>query len=354
MPAGFYRLKVDKIIRETPEAVQIRFLVPPPLKNLFTYRAGQYLTLHATINGEEIRRSYSVCESPYVDDMPTVAVKEVENGRMSTFLNRQLQEGDLIEDMPPMGNFTVDLNDQAQRHFILFGGGSGITPLKSILMSVLLKEPNSKITLIYANRDEASIIFREALDTLEQTYASRFKIIHVLDEAGPEWTGLKGMLNEMKVNQLVKMNETRIAEAEYYICGPGGLMQLVKSSLENMGIPGSHIHLEYFAAVKSDEAKSTVVEDDGSEKIVTIDLFGDEMDVTVKPNQTILEAAQEAAMDPPYSCTVGVCTTCRAKVHEGTVRMDEREGLSDAEIDEGYVLTCQSHPTSSRVKLTYE
>lgn len=356
MPAGFYKLKVDRITRETPDAVSIRLLVPPPLKGMFTYKSGQYLTLHQMINGEDVRRSYSVCTSPYDDAMPTVAVKQVVDGRMSTFLNQSLKEGDLIEAMPPMGNFSVEPEAGKQGHYVLFGGGSGITPLMSIAKTVLGQEPLSKVTLVYANRNEESIIFRKEIDQLATDVADRFKVVHILDEAGSEWTGLTGMLNPLKVNQLLKQEVgPDLNAAHYYICGPTGMMQMIETTLQDAGTGKENIHLEYFTAVKKDsdsEEKSEIVATEGT-KHIKIELFGDHHEVTIDDNKTILEAAQDAGIDPPYSCTVGVCTTCRAKVHSGKVSMDEREGLSDAEIEEGYVLTCQSHPLTD-VDLTFE
>lgn len=358
MPAGFYKLKVDKIHRETPDAVSIRLLVPPPLKGSFTYKAGQYLTLHAMINGEDVRRSYSVCSSPYEDEMPTVAVKQVQDGRMSTFLNTQLKEGDLIEAMPPMGNFIVEPNESNAKHYVLFGGGSGITPLLSIALTVLGQEPNSKVTLVYANRNKESIIFHDSISQMEIEHNGRFKTIHILEEGNDGWTGLTGMLTQPKIKQLLDTHlSAEQTGAEYFICGPTGLMQLVESSLEAFDVPKTQVHLEYFTAVSkkpSGVETTEEIEDDGTDKSVLVELYGEEQTVNVSPDKTILEATQDAGMDPPYSCTVGVCTTCRAKVHKGKVRMDEREGLSDAEIEEGYVLTCQAHPITNNVELSFE
>ncbi len=360
MPNGFYKLKVDKITRETADAVSIRLLVPPPLKGMFSYKAGQYLTVHSMINGEDVRRSYSVCSSPFEDAMPTVAVKQVEDGRMSTFLNTALQEGDLIDAMPPMGNFIVEPDSDRSNHYVLFGGGSGITPLFSIARTVLGQEPNSRITLIYANRDEASIIFKSSIDEMVDLHGDRFKVHHILDNPGADWTGLSGMLNGMKINQMVnQITQNQANNADYFICGPSGLMQLVENSLKDMSVDESKIHLEYFTAVTKSESAEEEEEDDhliemGGDKTVKVDVYGDEQTITVSPDKTILEAAQDAGLDPPYSCTVGVCTTCRAKVLSGKVRMDEREGLSDAEIEDGFVLTCQAHPITNDVELTYE
>ncbi len=358
MPTGFYRLKVDKIVRETADAVSIRFLVPPPLKAMFDYKAGQFLTLHAMINGQDIRRSYSVCESPYLDEMPTVAVKMVDDGRMSKFLNETLKEGDLIEAMPPMGNFTVIPDPARSVHYVLFGGGSGITPLKSILKTVLYREPLSRITLFYANRDLESIIFKSKLETLKAEFDDRLEIVHILDNPPSDWNGLSGMLDPTIIERLVKVKIDAFESAHFFICGPGGLMALVKSTLQSMNIADDHIHLEYFTAVVHTDEELNAAAEEESDEIITrkvkIELYGMEDEIEVKPNKTILEAAQDAGLDPPFSCTVGVCTTCRAKLHSGRVKMDEREGLSDAEIEEGYILTCQSHPLTGDVDLSYE
>jgi len=358
MPTGFYGLKVDKIVRETADAVSIRFLVPPPLKAMFAFKAGQFLTLYAMIDGEDVRRSYSVCESPYLDEMPTVAVKKVDDGRMSIFLNETLKEGDMVDAMPPKGNFTVTPEAERSVHYVLFGGGSGITPLKSILKTVLYREPLSRITLFYSNRDLESIIFKGNLETLKAEFNDRLEIIHILDNPPADWNGLSGMLDAATIERLVKVKVDAFESAHFFICGPGGLMALVKSTLHAMNIADDHIHLEYFAAVVHTEDEPNGASDKESDEIIArkvkIELYGMEEEIEVKPNKTILEAAQDAGLDPPFSCTVGVCTTCRAKLHSGRVKMDEREGLSDAEIDEGYILTCQSHPLTGDVNLSYE
>ncbi len=361
MPNGFYKLKVDKIKRETADAVSIRLLVPPPLKGMFSYKAGQYLTLHSMINGEDVRRSYSVCSSPYEDAMPTVAVKQVEQGRMSTFLNNELKEGDLIDAMPPMGNFIVEPTANSQKHYILFGGGSGITPLFSIALTVLGQEPNSKVSLIYANRDESSIIFKSDIEKLTNDYSGRFEVTHILDNPSADWNGLSGMLNPMKINQLIqKVNPTQFKDGHYFICGPSGLMNLVENTLIDAGVAKDNVNLEYFTAIKKDADESSTDQTENSDEAldgdaeVIVDIFGDQATIKVSPDKTILEAAQDAGLDPPYSCTVGVCTTCRAKVLKGQVRMDEREGLSDGEIEDGYVLTCQAHPTTKNVEINFE
>lgn len=364
MPKGFYKLKVGKIIRETADAVSIQLLVPPPFKQQFQYKPGQYLTFSIEINGEEVRRSYSVCSSPFTEAMPVIAVKEVPGGKMSTYMNRHLKEGDLLDVMPPLGKFTVEPQSSLQRHFILFGGGSGITPLKSILLSVLSNEPQSRITLVYANRNEASVIFKDELEALIASNPEKLKIIYSYDEAPAGWNGLSGYLNTTKIDELIKSADPKYLEAFYYICGPSGMMDVVKRGLETSGVAQDHIFTEYFTAVvkeKSDtvsQQEADEEEDDHflppSDRRIKVELYGMKSEINVRLNQTILEAAQDAGLDPPYSCTVGVCTTCRARLRSGKVNMDEREGLSDAEIDAGYILTCQSHPITDDVDLIYE
>jgi ring-1,2-phenylacetyl-CoA epoxidase subunit PaaE len=356
MAAGFYRLKVDKIKRETSDAVSIRLLVPPPLKSLFEYKSGQYLTFRADINGEDVRRSYSVCESPLVDSMPSVAVKVVEGGKMSTFMNHSLREGDMIEAMPPMGNFSVVPQTNEARHIVLYGGGSGITPLNSILKTILKFEAQSKVTLLYANKNQESTIFYEELEQMSNEFGSRFNIHYAFDEAPESWTGYRGWVNETMLSDFRNRLGMPASVCHHYICGPSPMMEIIEKSLGNAGVPKDHINLEYFTATQKEKAPS---EDSSSsveskDRQVFVEVFGRREEITVGPNESILEAAQDAGLDPPYSCTVGVCTTCRARVRSGEVHMDEREGLSDAELNEGYVLTCQSHPLTDDVDLVYE
>lgn len=357
MPAGFFPLTVSKINRETPEAVSVTFDVPNHLKSMFKYDAGQYLTFSIQLNGEEVRRSYSIC-TPSIEGAPlSIAVKEVEGGKMSTYLNRELKEGSVIEVMPPMGKFTVPAGDGSNRNFMLFGGGSGITPMKSIIETLKEKEPGSRVVLVYANRDRESVIFKSELDAIAESHPS-FEIIYSYDNPPQDWNGLSGYLNESVVGQVAK-NQFGVdyATAEYFICGPSPMMDVVKRGLAEAGVRDEKIHTEYFTAVTSDSKEKKEVDADDLPVVtqdVQVEVYGETQTITVEPDQTILEAAIEADLDPPYSCTVGVCTTCRAKVKSGKVRMDEREGLSDAEIEEGYVLTCQSHPLTDDVDLVYE
>lgn len=331
--------------------------VPNHLQSMFKYQAGQYLTFSIQINGEEVRRSYSIC-TPATDAAPlSIAVKEVEGGKMSTYLNRELKEGSVIEVMPPMGKFTVPSGTGSPRNFMLLGGGSGITPMKSIIQTLRETEPDSRVVLVYANRNKDSVIFQSELDQIAEEHKP-FEIIYSYDNAPEGWNGLSGYLTEDVVGQLAKNRfGTDYATAEYFICGPSPMMDVVKKGLEKSGIRNEKIHTEYFTAVSSELKEKKEVDADELPVItqdVQVEVYGETKTITVEPDQTILDAAIKADMDPPYSCTVGVCTTCRAKVKSGKVRMDEREGLSDAEIEEGYVLTCQSHPLTDDVDLIYE
>lgn len=353
MPAGFFQLSVKEIVRQTKDAIQIVMSIPNHLESQFIYESGQYITIHQNISGEDVRRSYSICSSPFADKELSVAVKEVPGGKMSTFLNQELKEGQQLEVMAPMGNFKLQPNFEHKHHF-LFGGGSGITPLLSIIKTALHEE-NSKVTLVYANKNEASIIFNKELRSLHESFSNRFQIIHSIDSPEESWADLKGQLNHERLLQLIEKYANN--ESIFYICGPNGMMELVKNTLEKRNIPKNQIKLEYFTSTVSDISKTQkniAPSEEVTESEVLIEVYGDESIVTVEEGQTILEAAQDADLDPPYSCTAGVCTTCRARVIAGSVKMDEREGLSDAEIEEGFVLTCQSRPTSSKCHLIFE
>ena len=362
MPAGFYSLQVKKIKRETEDAVSITLEIPQNLTSVFKYLAGQYLTFSIVINGEEVRRSYSVCSSPVTNCNPTIAVKQVNGGKMSTYLNTKLAEGDLLDVMPPMGKFILDPNPENANNYFMFGGGSGITPLLSIIKTSLLTEPNSKCYLFYANRDDQSIIFWDELKALEQQY-DNFKVFYSLDNPPADWDGYTGFLSKARVSELVR-NELGLSypTAQYYTCGPSVMMQIVEEGLKATGVRDENINVEYFTAVSKSEDNSTTVDadepvnysDEVVERTIQVEVFGQSKEVTVKPEETILIATQDAGLDPPYSCTVGVCTTCRARLRSGKAAMDEREGLSDAEIDEGYILTCQAHPLSDDVDLVFE
>lgn len=351
----FHSLKLIRKKQETPDAVSLSFEIPAELKTAFQYKHGQYLTLKTEINGESVRRAYSLCSSPLKDEYITVAVKKVDGGKMSNFLNDQFQEGQVIEVMEPEGRFYTELSPSNKKHYYLIGGGSGITPLFSILKSVLIAEPESKITLIYGNRNAESIIFKSELDRLANENPNRFKIIYSLDDAPNGWPGVAGLLNSEKIRSLIIENQNEISDCEYFLCGPTGLMDQAKEAFKILNLPESQVHIEFFSAPVTNSPK----EEEAIEKFdfegakVTVILNHKEYELHIKDNSTILKAALKAGIDAPFSCEAGICSTCMAKVLEGTVKMDENNILTEDEVKKGYVLTCQSHPTSKIVRLEY-
>jgi ring-1,2-phenylacetyl-CoA epoxidase subunit PaaE len=294
-----------------------------------------------------------LCSSPVTDSDLQVTVKAVQGGRVSTYLNTAAQKGQTIEVFPPMGNFNLVADATRAHHYVLFGGGSGITPLMSILKTVLVAEPNSRVTLLYGNRDEQSIIFRDGLERLESGADGRLRVIHLLSDPSANWLGMRGLPTRATVLNLAQdlLNADRLPKS-YWMCGPAPMMEEATAALGFLNIPKEQIHREVFTAALPDpEAK--VADPKRGSYTVKIILDGKEKDVLVKENATILDAAVDAGMDPPYACQMGVCCTCRAKLRSGKVQMDEDEGLSDTEVSQGYILTCQSHPLTSDCVLEY-
>jgi len=363
----FFALPVTGKKQETADAVSISFLIPDDLKEKFVYRAGQYLTLEVEINGEKLRRAYSLCSCPLTDDQLTVTVKRVADGRVSTKLNGPLQLGQTIMVMPPEGRFTPEIHADNKRHYYLFAGGSGITPMMSIIRTVLKAEPHSGITLIYANRNKNSIIFKNELEELAKTHKGRLDVVYSLDSADMFWFGLKGQLTADTVRKQVgKYDKPGLGKA-FYICGPGGMMETVKGALLGMGISQDAVHIEYFTAPTGNKAETaelvteqqpaptataaTAAPADGTNLKLIIN--GQSHDIFVKNKKTILSAAQDAGLDPPYSCEAGICSTCMAKVLAGKVRMIENNILTEKEVANGYILTCQALCESGEVSVEY-
>jgi len=345
---GHFNLKVKEVVNETADAISIHFEQPDSGK--ISYKSGQFFTLIVDIKGKQERRAYSLCTSPFVDDNPAVTVKRVDGGLMSNHLGDNLKAGDVLEVMEPIGNFTTNLNASNERHIVLFGGGSGITPLMSITKSVLSQEPNSKVSLIYANRDTDSIIFKAALEKLESDNQDRFKVVHVLGEAPSEWKGYTGILTEGIIKEsLNSLPQVSVDKTEFFMCGPGPMMDIVEASLSNLGIAKGQVHKESFTTGTDKKEAADVANQALTAREVTVIYDGEEYKYMVKPDETILERGLEEDIDLPFSCQSGLCTACRGKCLSGKVRMDEEEGLSEAELDEGYVLPCVSHPLTDGV-----
>lgn len=367
----YHSLTVKEVIRETPDAVCIRFEIPTELIDTFQYKPGQYLTFRFEVNGQNVNRSYSVCSNPFESEPLSIGVKEVPGGKVSPIMNRKLKAGDQVLAMEPMGNFIANINPNNNKHYILFGGGSGITPLYSILKSALQEEPNSQVTLFYGNRNGDSIIFQNGLNELKKTFGNRLKIIHVFNEPKKKKGLFKSksletiehieglMTRDLNLRLLKENTNLNFTNAEFYICGPTPMMKEVQKALADLAIPKDKVNVEYFTE-KADEDKESASVGSGSEAgfsgtaTINVQVEGKEFSFSMTEDDNILNAALENNVDPPFACMVGACTSCKAKVIEGKVHMDDSDALLPAEIEEGYILTCQSHPKTSIVKVNYD
>jgi ring-1,2-phenylacetyl-CoA epoxidase subunit PaaE len=355
--ARFHTLKVKDIRRETADAVSIAFDIPLAIQHEYQFKQGQYITVKLNVNGEELRRSYSICTSPYSEKELRVAVKEVQDGRASTLMNRTWKVGDAVEVMTPMGNFSSILSGNNKKHYVLFAGGSGITPMMSILKSVLYIEKQSNVTLVYANRNEDSVIFKTEIEKIVSENADRVKVLNVYDTPKTQVSDLqKGLLSVDRVKAIVE-NYGGVNADEYFICGPGPMMENIKQALEGLNIAKEKVHIEYFSAVADAVAKAegNVVTGADVNSEVTVIQYG--IETTMKLNTaglTILDAAIDAGVDAPFSCKGAVCCTCRAKVIEGKAKMDANFALTDAEVEDGFILTCQAHPLTEKLVVDFD
>lgn len=347
----YHNLKVKGIVQETKDAISIVFEQPA---EKIGYKAGQFLTLIVPVNGKEVRRAYSLCSSPFIDDDLVVTVKRVDGGLMSNWLPDNLKAGGTVKVMEPMGQFTTEYSKDRKRHIIMFAGGSGITPMMSIIKSLLTQEPDSIVSLIYCNRDIDSIIFKNELEKCQTKYEGRLHVIHVLDNAPMNWQGYSGLLNHDMLTKLFeRIPNWGIEHSTYLMCGPEGMMKNVDTLLNELSIPRDKIFKESFVqgTIDKESKKETVVAAPGEVKAreVTIRYDGEEYKIMVEPDKSILETALDQGIDLPYSCQSGLCTACRGKALSGQVKLDEEEGLSQSERAEGYVLTCVGHPLTDDV-----
>ena len=354
MAIAFHKLKVQDIRKETPEAVSIAFEVPQDLKEDFEFIPGQYLTLKTTINQEEVRRSYSIC-SGINDGELRVAIKKVEEGKFSTYANEVLKVGEHIEVMPPTGKFTIDLQTDHDKQYVAFAAGSGITPIMSIVKSVMETEPNSSFILFYGNKGIDSIIFHEEIEALKNTYLNRLSVHHILSREKLQSDLFFGRIDGEKTEKFSNLFFSKDVIDDYYLCGPYDMIMGVKESLTQLGVDKKAIHFELFTTPgeakkikKKSKVESFVAE-------ITIQMDGNTFEVKLKnDDESILDTALKTGADLPFACKGGVCATCKAKIESGRVEMDVNYGLEEDEVEAGYVLTCQSHPITQKVTVNFD
>lgn len=354
-------MTIAAVQKETPDCISIVFQVPEALQEAYQFRQGQNITLRTVINGEEIRRSYSICSSPHDNEL-RVAIKAVEAGRFSAWANKQLKIGDTIEVLPPTGRFFTELNPVHQKQYLAFAAGSGITPVLSIIKTTLEAEPHSRFTLVYGNRNRASIIFREQLEGLKNRYMDRFTLHHILSRERTD-SGLNhGRIDAEKCRQLEKLIRFD-QQDEIFLCGPEAMIFSVKEWLEGRGIEKRKIHFELFTtpatshqpARAGERRQKTALPETQQTSRVTVKLDGIAFDFDLKlEGQSILDAALQEGADLPFACKGGVCATCRAKLVEGEVEMDINYALEPEEIEQRFILTCQSHPRTEKVVVDFD
>lgn len=359
MATHFHKLQVADLRRETPECVSIALEVPEELKNEFAYKQGQNITLRAFLDGEELRRSYSICTSPFENEL-RVAVKLAPFGRFSTWVNTTLKKGDYVDVLAPTGKFYTELNPSHKKNYLAFAAGSGITPLMSIIKTTLATEPQSSFTLVYGNRNRSNIIFKEELEALKNRYIDRLAIHYILSREKTEAEVYYGRINADKLNQLSEKLINVAKADDIFICGPEEMIFSIKNWLIEKGIDQRKIHFELFttpgqSSAMRKEQLTSPTEVAGKTSKVTVKLDGISFSFDLPfDGDTILEAALKQGADLPYSCKGGVCATCKARLLEGKVDMDVHYALEQEEIDEGYILTCQSHPRSEEVKVDFD
>jgi ring-1,2-phenylacetyl-CoA epoxidase subunit PaaE len=357
----FHPLTVTDLRRETRDAVSITFAVPPGLANAYRFEPGQYLTLRATLDGEEERRSYSIC-SGLDDGELRVAVKKVDGGVFSSHLNEALKLGDPIEVMTPMGRFTVPLEPRAARVYLGIACGSGITPVMSHIKSILSREKKSRFVLLYGNRSSRDIMFKDALEDLKDRHLGRLAVHHVLSREAQDLPLLHGRLDAERITALVRASLPGVKIDHAFLCGPQGMMATAKSALAALGIPGERIHIELFTPASPSPAGrvSRALESGPRDRTLdavataTVRLDGVTHSFPVAADEGVIDAGLRAGLELPFSCKGGMCCTCRAKLVSGTVKMMRNYSLEPWEMEKGFVLACQSRPTSSAVSLDFD
>ncbi len=352
----FETLSINDIRKETNDCVSIAFDLPESVTEQFHYTQGQYITLKTVINGESVRRSYSICSSP-LDKELRVAIKKVPGGIFSSYANDVLQKGDTLEVMPPNGKFFTPLNADNKNKYIAFASGSGITPIISIIKTTLQTEAGSSFTLIYGNKNRHSIIFKEQLEALKNTYMGRLSIVYILSREKTDASIHFGRIDANKAELLCNHIIEPLSAAGIFLCGPSEMIFSVKEYLEKIGVAPKKIHFELFGVGEKQKSSSKNIASSSHEvkSKITIQQDGVAFDFELGfDGESILEAALKHGADLPFACKGGVCCTCKAKLIEGEVDMDINYGLEQEEIEHGFILTCQSHPRTEKIVIDFD
>jgi ring-1,2-phenylacetyl-CoA epoxidase subunit PaaE len=351
----FHRLAVDDLRRETSDAVSMTFAIPEDLEQDYAFAPGQYLTLRTMMDGEEVRRSYSICSSP--DDRELrIAVKKVDGGAFSNWALEQLKSGDELDVMTPTGRFGIAHAPEQARIHVGFAAGSGITPIMSIIRGILAREPQSRFFLFYGNRTASGILFLQALEELKDRFMGRLSVFHVLSQEEQDLPILYGRLDHDKVSILLRAMVPAKAIDHVFICGPVAMSEEIAATCTELGVATEHIHVERFVSGLGGKPrpKPVVAPEAPPKAVAALIVDGKRKDVPMVDGESILDAALRAGMDLPYACRGGMCSTCRAKVVEGDTRMDVNYSLEPWELEAGFVLTCQAHPVSARITVDYD
>ena len=358
MSVMFHPLRVRSIVPDTAEAVIVSFEVPESLRPVFGYTQGQYLTLRHEIDGQDLRRSYSICAG--VDDAELrVGVRQVKGGVFSKWINEHLKPGDTLLVMAPQGRFFVPIDPAAKRHHLGIAGGSGITPILSIMKTVLSREPHSRFTLLYGNRSLQSTMFKEELEDLKNRYLTRLVLHHVFSDEHTDAPISMGLLDRAKVAEFLRTLVPAGSIDHAFVCGPFMMNDEAEAALLEAGVPEDRIHIERFGVPQQEGAVGAVIHEakPGDAELAHVVIIRDGLRREIefrKEQPSILDAASAAGLEVPFSCTSGVCGTCRAKVIEGDVRMERNFALDKHEVANGFVLTCQAHPMTERVVLSFD